>query len=489
MISPESGKDFASLQANNPYRNYKYTQSSFDKIGNWLNSRVFHDNFIKTREQSVADDMANKAAVYDAQIGEVQREEMYNSATEQAERMRAAGINPDLQSSGISGGEATPFDNQAVSGMPELEQESDLQRAGNFISSVLSIASGASSLVASGINTANAISQYKSSKLSLFSQTHDVAKSILDELITESEGLDFWNSLSEAEIIKRVVNDPRIKTAIPLYSMRKSMGHEIARQVHSLSNRGNAYDVVGKYKSQKYDPMNYDDSMIALNMQWTAVYNKCRMENLARFERRLSELGVSEDKAYLESLQAQNQQMEMEALQSYIEMLASLYKETNDQRYAYAYTMAQQLMSGQIDSATGFYFKSKLKEAFSNEQPSEGAGTDNDQNAVDSAIDDITTGISDTVTGITGRPANRRADTVIDTPSGTETIHDRTGILEQIFGGDKMDDAMKKVRWFIDDAAEGYHELWEAFKERFRSDFNIKPRKPRKPKNRKTGTR
>lgn len=108
-------KEYEQLANNLP--EFQYTAGILDKLGALVGAR--------TEEVKANDEYANYRANLLAQLKQLDQETKYNSAEEQAQRLRDAGQNPDL-TGGIEPGEAGEVDNQAAnapdSGTPELEQ-------------------------------------------------------------------------------------------------------------------------------------------------------------------------------------------------------------------------------------------------------------------------------------------------------------------------------------------------------------------------------
>lgn len=98
----------------NPYANLPRTQTPWDRLVNWFGFRSGYD---KAQEQY---NLAG--AEYNAQLEQLASEEAYNSPSQQAARMRQAGLNPDL--TGVSGEPASEFDNQQQS--PDINAGIDL---------------------------------------------------------------------------------------------------------------------------------------------------------------------------------------------------------------------------------------------------------------------------------------------------------------------------------------------------------------------------
>lgn len=94
--------DISNLSANNPYRGRSYAKSPWQGILTTLGFR--------TQADAWEENMATQAAEYDAAILQKQYDEEYNLPINQVARMRAAGLNPDIDGgSGIDSGSAAPM--------------------------------------------------------------------------------------------------------------------------------------------------------------------------------------------------------------------------------------------------------------------------------------------------------------------------------------------------------------------------------------------
>lgn len=118
---------FSELAKNNPYTNYQYTPGAWDAIGNFLGFRTGEDRY---REQ-----MQLAAAQYDNQLLSTAREENYNNELNTANRMRLAGLNPDLQGLG-NGSEASEFTEPETNPEPAETDGAILQ---NFAGTMLNV--------------------------------------------------------------------------------------------------------------------------------------------------------------------------------------------------------------------------------------------------------------------------------------------------------------------------------------------------------------
>lgn len=89
------------LYGANPYRDATYKVGAWDQFLNWLGFRSNADAW--------QENMAVQAREYDSAITQQLRNEQYDSPSQQVARMRAAGLNPDLNGGdGISPGASEP---------------------------------------------------------------------------------------------------------------------------------------------------------------------------------------------------------------------------------------------------------------------------------------------------------------------------------------------------------------------------------------------
>ena len=87
-LSRYAGTQYEQMVSSNPNENRSYTDSFWDKVGDFFGFR--------TRQDKRREDLELRSADYLAQIDSLAREERYNSESAKVERMRAAGLNPDL---------------------------------------------------------------------------------------------------------------------------------------------------------------------------------------------------------------------------------------------------------------------------------------------------------------------------------------------------------------------------------------------------------
>ena len=116
------------MVAANPYRNAEYKKSWWQRVLSGLGFR--------TEADAWKENMQIQANEYDAQIAQMKFQNEYNSPSEQASRMRAAGQNPDLLGTGDVAGAASPFDDPSTP-MQSTGQEGELMKFGQFCVSAL----------------------------------------------------------------------------------------------------------------------------------------------------------------------------------------------------------------------------------------------------------------------------------------------------------------------------------------------------------------
>lgn len=102
---PQVGGIYQQLVNNNPYRNLHYNKSSWQ---NFLSKLGFRTDADRWEEQ-----VQENAAQWDAGVYQQMYQDEYNSELAKAERMRAAGENPDLLGTNSVSDAASPFQDPA----------------------------------------------------------------------------------------------------------------------------------------------------------------------------------------------------------------------------------------------------------------------------------------------------------------------------------------------------------------------------------------
>lgn len=125
--NPFAGTDYESLWDNNPYKDLYYQPTFWDYIGFSNKAKDANNEYERLYNEYIA-------SIYDQQ-----RQDEYNSPTAESERMKQAGLNPDLL--GVSGASNTQAMNPMNAGAnPALNGVSPAKDALSSISSVLGFA-------------------------------------------------------------------------------------------------------------------------------------------------------------------------------------------------------------------------------------------------------------------------------------------------------------------------------------------------------------
>lgn len=122
------------LRKANPYVGQSYNKSGWQKFLSWLGFR--------TQADAWEENMSVQAAEYDAALAQKQHDEQYESAQEQTARLEAAGLNPSLDPSMVSAGEAAPMGEDPSTPMQATGDEQQLLEVGNTIVSCFTSALG-----------------------------------------------------------------------------------------------------------------------------------------------------------------------------------------------------------------------------------------------------------------------------------------------------------------------------------------------------------
>lgn len=125
---------YEDLKNSNPYRNQSYKESGWQRF---LSSLGF-----RTQADAWKENMSVQAAEYDAAIAQKQFDTEYDSPSAQAARMRAAGLNPDLDPSSISPGSPGSMGEDPSTPMQSSGDEETLGNIANGVMSAFTSALG-----------------------------------------------------------------------------------------------------------------------------------------------------------------------------------------------------------------------------------------------------------------------------------------------------------------------------------------------------------
>lgn len=124
----------ADLRAANPYRNQEYKESGWQKFLSALGFR--------TQADAWKENMSVQAAEYDAALAQKEFDTAYNDPQSQVARMRAAGLNPDLDPSMIDSGQSAPMGEDPSTPMQSTGDEETLMGIANTLLSSFTSAIG-----------------------------------------------------------------------------------------------------------------------------------------------------------------------------------------------------------------------------------------------------------------------------------------------------------------------------------------------------------
>lgn len=324
-IAESLGPQYQGMLEANPYRGLRYNKSPWQNVLHWLGFRTEADSF--------EENMATQAAEYDAAIAQKAYDEQYNSAAMQAERMRNAGINPDISGGqGISPGEAAS---------PAQDPSTPMQTSAGEFESALGMATQVASACLDSVSTAVGIIQsiqgVKRNKLDNTMQAiqnesgfQALADEILPYLIPPTNAdvedddgnvLGKWKN-NAYEMAKMFVGDMPKK-------MRSKFEHALLNRLNSAPGERKAYEEwVGRIKARKstfreqtefYDESDdilyiISDGLSDMNEKITKAMQKAQLaganaqEAQAEDSQEYFETRDSAQKAQAENAQARNEQ-------------------------------------------------------------------------------------------------------------------------------------------------------------------------------------
>lgn len=217
--------DFNELRRRNPYSEENRAQYNMGAI-----EKLMHDTFgFRTGVDKYNEEMTNRANEYDAQLASIEREEQYNSPDAQAARLRAAGINPDIN------GEVTPGQASEMS-EPDLSPESPI---GTDMETLQTMGEGVAKL---GMNLLSILATGSTTIATVANTLQDIDTKDLklgQDLVSYVPQLhSYFEELSQN-------NEAITGTSLPAVKLRTSLGEKWARSMGL--NRRNAKHLVELY--------------------------------------------------------------------------------------------------------------------------------------------------------------------------------------------------------------------------------------------------
>lgn len=201
--SVPDGVDSAQWNAN-PYANIDYRHTWWQKLLEGIGFRTNYDAYKES--------MAVNAAEYNAQLLEKAHNEKYDSASAQADRLRSAGINPDLNGNVDSGSSSSiePDPNAPIS--PE-DSSNSVSVAANTIMGVVSAAIGLGKDVLSLKQMSQAVDSSQLGNVSnLFDTAFDAAVKFIPSQYPEGN-FDWQNQASNlvSDIVSPYMSKKQLK--------------------------------------------------------------------------------------------------------------------------------------------------------------------------------------------------------------------------------------------------------------------------------------
>lgn len=248
--TPDLGPQYQSLLDANPYRGQSYTRSPWQNLLSALGFR--------TQADAWEENMRVQAAEYDASIAQKAYDESYNTPSMQVERMRAAGLNPDLDGgSSINPGEAAPLGQDPSTPMQSTGAEGTL---GEALGMATQVATACLDSVGTAVGIIQSIQGVKRNKLDNVMQAiqnesglQSLADNVLPYLIpptnddiTDNDGnvLGKWKE-NAFQMAKMFVGDMPKK-------MRTKFEHALLNRLNSAPGERKAYEEwAGRIKSRK----------------------------------------------------------------------------------------------------------------------------------------------------------------------------------------------------------------------------------------------
>lgn len=176
----QHGSDYQGLVDSNPYANVVYRQSWIQKLLEGLGFRTNKDAYLES--------MALQAQEYDNQITQKEYNEKFDSPLAQVQRLKEAGLNPDL-SGDVSSGESSPL---VDDGNPPVAPVAD------DLGIVQQFASGVLSGVQAAFGIAGDIQNLRSLKLGNENKMMSLVKDAFGMIIPDI--YEFRNNFGSGEI-------------------------------------------------------------------------------------------------------------------------------------------------------------------------------------------------------------------------------------------------------------------------------------------------
>lgn len=308
--APSLGPQYQAMLDANPYRNREYEKSGWQNFLSMLGFR--------TEADAWKENMAVQAAEYDASITQKAYDEQYNNPSAQMERMRAAGLNPDIDGgSQISSGEAAAIGQDPSTPMQSTGDEEGLQKVVSLASTVASGCMNAFSTALGMVSSIQGIHRNRLDNTMQAIQNESAFQTLADQVLpyiiprtpeSDEEGNPWW--LNSYEAAKMFVGDMPKK-------MQGKFNTALLNRLNSAPTERKAYEEwSGRVSARKayYQGSNefYDESDEVLNIISSGlakmnedIYRQSQKASLA--EGKASEAQSANEQEYFENLSGEAQ--------------------------------------------------------------------------------------------------------------------------------------------------------------------------------------
>lgn len=316
---PDVPKEYQGLLDANPYMNIDYKQSNWQRF---LSNLGFRTGYDKRKE-----DMQLQANEWNANVASLAFENQYNSDAAKSERMRAAGLNPDLLGTGDSANSAGMSEDTNPPAPTETDAQSVSQFA-NVIMSAFSMATGFAKDLGTlrSISLANQNQEIANVEGIVNSAQNFLLKHLPADMPTSDED---WgaNAIETANILESAYKPHMSKRAYRRFSNAVSgMFDKLPREAEAyksyldkIRNKQEAH-ILGQsefYDDQEEVLRDLVAPLVELNDRYIRAMSTAdavKAENVESYETAAQELGLPGQEAATESagLRGQAQEFDMQ---------------------------------------------------------------------------------------------------------------------------------------------------------------------------------
>ena len=211
----------------NPYRNLTYNQSGWQKFLGSLGFRTKYDDFIEQAQIN-----ANE---YDASVASLMQQNEFNSPSAEAQRMRDAGLNPDLQGIGDVAESASPAEDPNGMNLSATDEGSNLKLVASVGSTLMDIIPGIMSFATNLSQLKGVRLENDAKELAFGNSAIDSATKFFSEQITPEMYRDAFAKGDFGEILNASQKDSDYLSSLLLSSPRARKKYKLLYGQHSRS--------------------------------------------------------------------------------------------------------------------------------------------------------------------------------------------------------------------------------------------------------------